>query len=227
MGKKKKPAGFNSPFADLKLPSIPKPAPKKAREPRPPTAPATKYSDDALFSEIMDDVVPINQSQRTLPKKSPPRPAVQERSPAEDDAMALEELYGLVETDSKRNFTVQAHPEGGTMGRAPGVNAQLLKQLQSGDIPPRRHLDLHGKIKSEAFKLLKSFIRESRHEGEYCVLVITGKGHHSPDGQSIIQEALPLWLTRSPVDNHVLAFSPAQPRDGGGGAFYVLLKKFS
>ncbi|MED5464244.1 MAG: Smr/MutS family protein [Myxococcota bacterium] len=226
MGKKKKPAGFHTPFADLKLPSVPKPAPKKAPEPKKRTTQGTQYSDDALFSEIMDDVVPINQSQRTLPKKSPARPAVRERSPAEDDAMALEELYGLVETDSKRSFTVQAHPQGGTMGRAHGVNAQLLKQLQSGDISPRRHLDLHGKIKSEAFKLLKRFIRESRQEGEYCVLVITGKGHNSPDGRSIIQEALPLWLTRSPIDTHILAFSPAQPRDGGGGAFYVLLKKF-
>jgi DNA-nicking Smr family endonuclease len=36
---------------------------------------------------------------------------------------------------------------------------------------------------------------------------------------------VPRWLNEAPNRARILAFATAQPRDGGGGAFYVLLRR--
>ena len=112
----------------------------------------------------------------------------------------------------------------GTRRTARGAGQALVVQ---GEIPPRKELDLHGLLKQEAHKTLKTFIVQSRRDGEQCVLIITGKGKHSLSGQSVLKEAVPQWLSKSPMNTHLLAFCPAKPRDGGDGAIYVLLRKFS
>ena len=50
-------------------------------------------------------------------------------------AKALEELYGLVETDSKRSFTLMPHPEEGTMGRAHGARPMACGTMGLGHHP--------------------------------------------------------------------------------------------
>ena len=77
-----------------------------------------------------------------------------------------------------------------------------------------------------SFSALKNFIRQARLDGEYCVLVITGKGQNSTEGLGILKEAVPSWLTKSPNDGHLLGFCTARPPHGGEGALYVLLRKF-
>jgi DNA-nicking Smr family endonuclease len=41
----------------------------------------------------------------------------------------------------------------------------------------------------------------------------------------ILRQGVQSWLTRDPVKRIVLAFCTAQPRHGGAGALYVLLRK--
>ena len=44
-----------------------------------------------------------------------------------------------------------------------------------------------------------------------------------PRLEGSLRQALPRWLTTAPLCNIVRAFAPAQLRDGGAGASYVLL----
>ena len=41
----------------------------------------------------------------------------------------------------------------------------------------------------------------------------------------ILRNAAPRWLNEAPNRARILAFTAAQPRHGGGGALYVLLRR--
>jgi DNA-nicking Smr family endonuclease len=41
----------------------------------------------------------------------------------------------------------------------------------------------------------------------------------------VLRQAVPRWLNEAPNRARILAVMPAQPRHGGGGALYVLLKR--
>ena len=56
------------------------------------------------------------------------------------------------------------------------------------------------------------------------MLVIHGRGHNSPAGLPVLREQMSRWLTRGATGKSVLAFCTARPKDGGGGALYVLLR---
>jgi len=79
----------------------------------------------------------------------------------------------------------------------------------------------------EAHRALAGFVRSARVDGKRCVLVITGRG--APKGPygggGVLRAALPRWLDEPEFRPHVLAISTAQPRDGGAGALYVMLRR--
>jgi DNA-nicking Smr family endonuclease len=57
------------------------------------------------------------------------------------------------------------------------------------------------------------------------VLVIHGKGEHSPQGLSVLRGETAAWLSQGPSSEHVAAFATAREVDGGEGAAYVLLRR--
>jgi DNA-nicking Smr family endonuclease len=59
--------------------------------------------------------------------------------------------------------------------------------------------------------------------GLRCVLVVTGKG--GGEGRGVLRQMVPRWLGEASHRQYVLTFCPAQPRHGGDGALYVLLKR--
>ena len=69
------------------------------------------------------------------------------------------------------------------------------------------------------------FLHESYLQGHRCVLVVTGRGLNSPGGQAILRSEAESWLTKEPLRRVVLAFCTAQPKDGGAGALYILLRR--
>ena len=87
------------------------------------------------------------------------------------------------------------------------------------------HIDLHGLRKDEAHAEVEMFITASRTAGRRCVLVITGKGRPGVEGGGVLKRAVPRWLNEPSLRSQVLAFATAQPKDGGAGALYVLLKR--
>jgi len=110
-------------------------------------------------------------------------------------------------------------------GYVRGLDIKTFQQLKAGSLSTGSHLDLHGMTSDQAQDSLLFFIRESYLQGHRCALVVTGRGTNSPGGQSILRRQTETWLTTDPLKRVVLAFCTAQPKDGGAGAVYVLLRK--
>jgi DNA-nicking Smr family endonuclease len=107
----------------------------------------------------------------------------------------------------------------------PGLDKRTAARLRRGQLPIEARIDLHGLTQDEADRALTAFLAASRGAGRRCVLAITGKGL-GPDGSvGVLRAAVPGWLNRVGNRRHVLAFRHAQPRDGGEGALYILLKR--
>lgn len=114
------------------------------------------------------------------------------------------------------------------IGRAVGIDKRQAERLKRGRTEIDARIDLHGMTQAEAHRRLDAFIHASVKAGRRCVLVITGKGltsELSGRGSGVLREAVPRWLNERPLRGHVIAVSHAQPKDGGHGALYVLLKR--
>lgn len=104
-----------------------------------------------------------------------------------------------------------------------GLDRRSDRRLRRGDMEIEARLDLHGHTRDAAYEMLCRFIAGQAGQGRRCVLVITGKGRG--EGPGVLRAALPGWLGAPPLRDDVLRFYPAQPRDGGEGAFYILLRR--
>jgi DNA-nicking Smr family endonuclease len=93
---------------------------------------------------------------------------------------------------------------------------------------------LHGMRQIEAQSALANIIARTRANGGRCVLVVTGKGMPIDPGEDfitpqpgVIRRRLPEWLNGEGCRPHISGYAPAHAKDGGSGAFYVLLKALS
>lgn len=103
-----------------------------------------------------------------------------------------------------------------------GIQDKLKTKLRKGLIPFETKIDLHGATVNEAGKFLQSSIENAYSSGLRCVLVVHGRGKGSFDNKPAIKTHVNHWLRELP---YVLAFYSAQPKHGGTGALYVLLKR--
>lgn len=103
------------------------------------------------------------------------------------------------------------------------IDRRNWERLKRGRIEIDRKLDLHGRTQAEAHKDLDRFLTMAFATGLRCVLVVTGKG--AVDGRGILRQMVPRWLDEAGNRDKVLSYSPAQPRHGGDGALYVLLRR--
>ena len=109
----------------------------------------------------------------------------------------------------------------GTVGAADGETA---RRMRKGRLAISARLDLHGYSLSQAYEILLKFLAASQNSGARCVLVITGKGGRFGKGTGKLKSELPNWLNDNSLKPMILSFSHAIPRDGGNGAFYILLR---
>ena len=106
------------------------------------------------------------------------------------------------------------------------VDKRTEDRFRKGQMEIQARLDLHGMTVAAAQPELIRFILRCRGKKLRCVLVITGKGKAedgSPGG--VLRRSLPEWLRSDALGDAVLKFVPAKPKDGGTGAFYVLLRR--
>jgi DNA-nicking Smr family endonuclease len=118
----------------------------------------------------------------------------------------------------------RAAPPALVPGRAAGVDKRLAERLRRGQLSIEATLDLHGLTQEEAHRRLDGFLADAAQAGHRCVLVITGKGIWRSEA-GVLREMVPRWLNEAPNRARVLAIAHAQPRHGGLGALYVLLKR--
>ncbi len=108
------------------------------------------------------------------------------------------------------------------IGTGSDIDRASFERLKRGQMEIEARLDLHGKTQDEAHRALSSFIARAQSRGARLALVVTGKGR---EGKGVLRESVPRWLNEPALRARILALANAQPRDGGSGALYVLLRK--
>jgi DNA-nicking Smr family endonuclease len=98
-----------------------------------------------------------------------------------------------------------------------------LRDLARGLFPVFDTLDLHGLTVEKAETAVRSFCAGARGHVPRTVLIVHGKGLHSPAGHAVLRDEVAHWLSTAPVARDVLCFVTARPKHGGAGATYVLL----
>jgi DNA-nicking Smr family endonuclease len=98
----------------------------------------------------------------------------------------------------------------------------LYEKIAKGKIALDARIDLHDLTEDGAYRLLETRLAALFTAGRRRVLVITGKGQ---GGGGRIRAALAGWLSAPRFLPLVSSLAEAAPRHGGGGAYYVLLRK--
>ncbi len=106
--------------------------------------------------------------------------------------------------------------------RRPGVQHGVFRKLRLGQYEMEARLDLHKVTVEEARKAVFGFIRDCVRYELRTVMILHGKGDRNPDRIAVIKSHVNHWLQEF---EDVMAFHSAQPRHGGTGAVYVMLRK--
>lgn len=109
-------------------------------------------------------------------------------------------------------------------GTVAGIDRRTAERLKRGQLAVEATLDLHGQTQAEAHRAVEAFLARCQSAGKRCVLIITGRGHRHEDG-GVLRRNLPLWLNERTNRARILAIATAQPKHGGAGALYLLLKR--
>ena len=97
-----------------------------------------------------------------------------------------------------------------------------------------RSIDLHGYSLEDANKSIENFIVTSYQEKINKLIVVTGKGIHSQNEKdpyvskdlSILKYSVPEFISNNKnLMKIIYEMKDAKIEDGGGGAFYIFLKK--
>jgi|TARA_B110001452_G_scaffold260028_1_gene257095 DNA-nicking Smr family endonuclease len=112
------------------------------------------------------------------------------------------------------------------------------KDLLSKNEAKRNHtkkIDLHGYTLLDANKAISECIKKCFSENTFKIIVITGKGLRSNNESnpyiskklSILKYSIPEFIkSKKDLMQMILKITDADLNDGGGGAFYIYLKKF-
>lgn len=98
--------------------------------------------------------------------------------------------------------------------------APTINELRRMDV--QAILDLHGETQRESRDMISSFLSDSVRNGLRKVSIITGKGLHSEDGNSVLRNLTLEVLSSSPLVQEV---SQAPLSKGGSGAVWIILRK--
>jgi DNA-nicking Smr family endonuclease len=178
--------------------------------------------EESLFLDEMTDVAPLKRERRVrvTPKQNDRDTSLEQRREAAvldktrdgniltEDGLAVTPLDPWYVLEFKRS----------------GIQNGVFRKLKQGRYEAEARLDLHRMTVAIARKELYEFIQETYGLGIRSVMVIHGKGESKAERErsSILKGCTDHWLRELEI---VQAFHSAQPRHGGTGAVYVLLRK--
>ncbi|MEO0411026.1 MAG: Smr/MutS family protein [Pseudomonadota bacterium] len=174
--------------------------------------PSLPQKDAALWARAMEDVKPLNRPKAAQPEmRTRFKPRQIEEKVRLDDFSKAENTFGLQDQPLDRGWQ---------------------KRLRRGRMDADRTIDLHGLTQTQAHSLLLRTLEQAILQQQRILLVVTGKGApkissdtRSERPRGVLKSKLPQWVEGSPYAGHVIAIRPAHPAHGGGGAFYILLKR--
>ena len=114
---------------------------------------------------------------------------------------------------------------------SPNMDKRNFDRLKKGKKPVDGTLDLHGMTLAQAHPRLISYLRDAHASGKRLLLIITGKGKLGyddgvmPARRGVLRHQVPQWLQMAPLAPLVLQVTQAHDKHGGGGAYYVYLRR--
>lgn len=125
-----------------------------------------------------------------------------------------------------------ARPMASVLREAPvAMDRKAHRRLTRGKLSPEARIDLHGMTLADAHPALMRFMANAHARGLRLVLVITGKGRAGadsgpiPNRPGVLRHQVPQWLTSGALRPLVLQVTEAHRSHGGGGAYYVYLRR--
>lgn len=184
--------------------------------------------DHGLWDEVKRTIAPLKarfQKDKTRPEKF----TTSKMLASSSHSSAQDNLNGFI----PKSFARHAVPPLASFDR------RLAQRLARGQLEPEARLDLHGDGVETARMKLLHFLSSQHQQGTRLVLVITGKGaspfsghtlhgvkhFHAPEREGRLRRELTNWLHEEIFRLHVIGYQPSHPRHGGGGAFYVRLRR--
>lgn len=165
-----------------------------------------------LWQQAMKDVKPLNRPKTTQKPSFNPK--------------TIREIRPEVGLD-----TFSSGPRSADL-RAEPLDRSWQKRLRRGRMDVDMTLDLHGMTQDNAYTALMQAMERAVLQQLRIMLVITGKGapktkadHADERPRGVLRKKVPIWLNDSRFAGHVFAIRPAHPTHGGGGAFYILLRR--
>ena len=208
---------------------------------RPPAKSDRPLNEDeaSLFERAMSGVERMPAAPKPPAPKPPPKGrALRKPAPI---APELQETPAVPREPKPRHAAVEVtklplppHPaRPDRRGSAAGVDRRTAQRLVRGQLRIEDRIDLHGMTQEEARRALDRFLSGAASDDKRCVLVITGKGSARDSEDSImpdrdvgvLRRSLPRWLSQPGLSDLVVAYHNAKPKDGGDGAFYILLRR--
>ena len=185
----------------------------------------------ALWRRVADTVTPLHPPRQA----TPPAPAAPPSAPtlAPPPAPPVRKIKGRVPPLRVAPPPAAAPPRPLV---AEGLDATWDRKLARGSIQPDVTIDLHGMNLTMAHTRLNGGIAQALAMGSRVILLIAGKlrqhdehdqRSHSDRGErrGAIRAKLLDWLAASPHASRIAAVRAAQPRHGGDGAVYIVLRK--
>lgn len=172
--------------------------------------------DEDLFAAEMSGVAPLKTSVRLRLQQG-----------RMDDEEARERQRSASEDRSDRNHLSDTEvelldPYMPLEFKRPGVQHGVFKRLKQGAYGLDARLDLHGMTVEQARREVFSFLEEALAHDLRTAIIVHGRGRHSHSRGPVLKSYTNVWLRDLDA---VQAFASAQPRHGGVGAVYVLLRK--
>lgn len=162
----------------------------------------------------------------------PAAPIITTKAPVVAEPRPIQPFKISGKPEARQRLDLAADPMQ-PLSRAPqALDKRTHERMRKGKKSPEARIDLHGMTAAQAHGALRSFILSSHARGLRLVLVITGKGNTTrdeigimPTRNGVLRHALPQWLGTPDMHPMILQISSAHLRHGGGGAYYVYLKK--
>lgn len=190
--------------------------------------------DRELWERVKRSATPLTPSQ--LEGRS--RNAEAEQSPPEGMTKPAEtrsiKSFRIGEAASAPSSPQPRHDVTDRIAQAPIRMKQTAhRRMIRGKMKPEARIDLHGMTLSQAHPALVEFVTGAHSRGLRLLLVITGKGRGGeredhgpiPIRRGVLKQQVPGWLTAPPLGPLVLEIREAHQRHGGGGAYYVYLRR--
>jgi DNA-nicking Smr family endonuclease len=161
--------------------------------------------DDSEFARLLPGVKRLHSDRTNHYRQRRPQQPVKQIQPQQEYAVDLQMPASAAPRDSYFHS---------------GLQVKLQRKIRQGAIRPQATLDLHGYRQHEALAQLEEFIADALQRRYRMLLIIHGQGYRSTS-EAVLKPLLQSWLAQQP---QVLAWCPAQLRDGAGGASYVYLR---